>query len=73
MARCKAEDRRYARVEPKIVRVLQRCAKSRTPKCRALGEHIAADLKELEAYIAKGKCPNAAVVLDHLELIGRKY
>ncbi len=40
--------------------------------CDAERRHVASDMAECRKYIKAGRCDEASIVLDHLELIARK-
>jgi hypothetical protein len=71
LTRCPIEARRLAKISPKLRDriALERC---RSDRCEALREHVTADTKELHADLRAGRCVDAAIVLDHLELIAKK-
>jgi len=69
--RCpKADFMRLVAVQRKLERVYGRGCTS--AMCRAEHRHIHADLKEAHKLLHQQKCMDAAVVMDHLDWLGRR-
>jgi hypothetical protein len=68
--RCISEPIRLQKVAVALDRRFNsRCA---TSYCAAEKKHVAADLTEVRKYLKLGRCDDASIVLDHLEMIARR-
>ena len=70
--RCtKADFARYTNVVARLQHKFEsrRCGSN---YCEAEQKHVRADSAEALKYLRAGKCDDASIVLDHMELIARK-